>query len=108
MKFEHERWIAEALRLGSMKRFDEAYRLVSLVICEDAKNVKALWILATTTTLLNERRWALRTILRLEPDCFHAHQLLNATEHKLAMYDPQYNMPIRPIEKITVPPYLAH
>ena len=107
MKAEHQRWIAEAVRLARAQRFDQAYRLASLVICEDEKNPEALWLLATMTNSLHERRWALKALLRLQPTCFHARQLLNATNHKLDSPARPVGVVIRPLQAHVMPPYLA-
>ncbi len=82
MKAEHQRWIAEAIRLGRAQRFAEAYHLASLVVTEDENNLQALWLVATMTNSFHERRQALNTLLRLQPNDFHARQLYNAMNHK--------------------------
>lgn len=107
MKQEHQRWIAEALRLGRAKHFDDAYRLASLVICEDATNPQALWLVATMTSSLHERRWALITLLRLQPQFAHAREMLNVTNKKLSSVEQRTDAAIRPLRASLPSPYLT-
>lgn len=107
MKAEHQQWIAEALRLGRANRCEEANQLISLVICEDGKNPQALWLLAVLTPSLHERSWALKTLLRIEPKCYHAREMLNATDQKLQSASRQANIEIRPLKSSFLPPYLT-
>jgi hypothetical protein len=78
MVAEHEQWIAQAVELARRKRFDDARELALQVVREDGRNPKALWIVASTTASLTERRNALNALLRLQPDNLHARQMLNA------------------------------
>lgn len=77
---EHEQWITQAVELARRKRFDEARELALKVVREDGRNTRALWIVASTTGLLSERRNALNAMLRLQPDNLHARQMLNSME----------------------------
>ena len=107
MRTEHQRWIAEALRLGQSRRFEEAYQLASLVICEDEKNPQALWLVAMMTRSLHERRWALKALLRLHPESAQAREMLNATNRKLDSAAKQTGATIRPIRVNPFPPFLT-
>jgi hypothetical protein len=77
---EHEQWITQAVELARRKQFDQARELAVKVVREDGRNTRALWIVASTTASLSERRNALNALLRLQPDNLHAHQMLNSIE----------------------------
>ena len=74
---EHEQWIAQAAELARHKKFDDARELALQVVREDGRNPKALWIVASTTASLTERRNALNALLRVQPDNLHARQMLD-------------------------------
>ena len=77
MVAEHEQWIAQAAELARRKKFDEARELALQVVREDGRNPRALWIVASTTASLSERRNALNALLRVQPDNLHARQMLD-------------------------------
>ena len=77
---EHEQWITQAVELARRKQFDQARELAVKVVREDGRNTRALWIVASTTASLSERRNALNALLRLQPDNLHARQMLNSIE----------------------------
>src|SRR4051812_1040212 len=77
MVAEHEQWIAQAVELARRKKFDDARELALQVVREDGRNPKALWIVASTTASLTERRNALNALLRVQPDNLHARQMLD-------------------------------
>ena len=77
---EHEQWITQAVELARRKEFDQARELAVKVVREDGRNTRALWIVASTTASLSERRNALNALLRLQPDNLHARQMLNSME----------------------------
>jgi hypothetical protein len=84
MVSEHEQWIAQAVELARRKRFDDARELALQVVREDGRNPKALWIVASTTASLTERRNALKALLRVQPDNLHARQMLDSIEQSSA------------------------
>ena len=75
---EHEQWIAQAAELARRKKFDDARELALQVVREDGRNAKALWIVASTTASMTERRNALNALLRVQPDNLHARQMLDS------------------------------
>ena len=82
MVAEHEQWISQAVELARKKRFDDARELALRVVREDGRNPKALWIVASTTASLNERRNALKMLLRIQPDNLHARQMLDSMDQQ--------------------------
>ena len=82
MMLEHEEWINKAVELAKAKRYDDARALAVRVIREDGRNTKALWIVASVTKSLNERRNALKALLRLQPDNQHARRMLQDIEQE--------------------------
>ena len=82
MMLEHEEWISKAVELAKAKRYDDARALAVRVIREDGRNTKALWIVASVTESLNERRNALNALLRLQPDNQHARRMLQDIEQE--------------------------
>jgi len=82
MMLEHEEWINKAVELAKAKRYDDARALAVRVIREDGRNTKALWIVASVTESLNERRNALNALLRLQPDNQHARRMLQDIEQE--------------------------
>ncbi len=74
---EHQQWIDQATELARTKRYDQARELALRVIREDGRNTKALWIVASVTESLTERRNALNALLRLQPENLHARHMLN-------------------------------
>ena len=99
MASDHEQWIAQALELARAKRYDEARELALRVVREDSSNPRALWIVASATSSLNERRNALRALLRVQPDNLHARQMLDAIEQELKTSQ----SPIRPLQTSDAP-----
>jgi hypothetical protein len=79
---EHEQWIEQAVKLARAKKYDEARALAVKVIREDGRNEKALWIVASVTDSLVERRNVLNTLLRLQPDNIHAQRLMKDIEEQ--------------------------
>ena len=84
---EHEQWITQAVELARRKKFDDARELALQVVREDGRNPKALWIVASTTASLTERRNALNALLRVQPDNLHARQMLDAINHQTRTTD---------------------
>ncbi|MBI1258563.1 MAG: hypothetical protein GC204_13930 [Chloroflexi bacterium] len=91
MVAEHEQWIAQAAELARRKKFDEARELALQVVREDGRNPRALWIVASTTASLTERRNALNALLRVQPDNLHARQMLDALNHDSKSVAPNTN-----------------
>ena len=79
---DHEAWIRQATELAHKKRYDDARELALRIIREDGSNVSALWLIACVTDSLNERRNALRALLRIQPSNASARQMLSATEQQ--------------------------
>ena len=75
---EHEKWIEQAVTHTRAKRYDQARELAIRVLREDGSNIKALWIVASVTESLNERRNALNQLLRVQPENIAARQMLNS------------------------------
>ncbi|MEO8391880.1 MAG: hypothetical protein ABI700_02710 [Chloroflexota bacterium] len=82
MMSEHGEWIQQATELAHIKHYDEAREQALRVIREDGRNVSALWLVACVTNSLNERRNALRALLRIQPGNESARQMLSATERE--------------------------
>ena len=82
MMSHHEVWIKQATELAHIKRYDDARELALRIIREDACNVRALWLVACVTNSLNERRNALRALLRIQPSNLAARQMLSETEQQ--------------------------
>lgn len=80
MTEDHSRWIDQAVAASRAKHYDEARELALRVLREDGTNVKALWVVASVTASINERRNALNQLLRLQPDNIAARQMLDSTE----------------------------
>lgn len=75
--------IKQAGDLARIKCYDEARELAITVLREDARNTKALWIVACVTASLNERYNSLRALLRIQPDNEAAQEMLGVTERQL-------------------------
>ncbi len=97
MVAEHEQWIAQAVELARRKRFDDARDLALQVVREDGRNPKALWIVASTTASLTERRNALNALLRVQPDNLHARQMLNTINQEAKTTSSKSSTAIRSI-----------
>jgi hypothetical protein len=82
MMSDHDEWIAKAVELARVKRYDQARELALQVVREDARNTKALWIVANVTNSLTERRNALKALLRLQPDNLYAQKMLASTDQE--------------------------
>ncbi len=82
MTSEHEEWLERAAAAQRAKRYDEAREYAMRVVREDGRNAKALWIVATSTSSLSERRNALNMLLRVQPDNLPARQMLNAIDQE--------------------------
>ncbi len=107
---EHEELLKLAAEFARQRCFDEAHRLALRVAREDGRNTEALWITAFVTSSLNERRNALRTLLRLQPENVLARRMLGDTNQELKADQPsQLNPPtstssvIRSIKPDAVP-----
>ncbi|MFN8562248.1 MAG: hypothetical protein U0703_11655 [Anaerolineae bacterium] len=83
MTAEHERWLAQAVEFARVKRYDEAREYALRVIREDGRNPRALWIVASSTGSLTERRNALKALLRVQPDNLHAQKMLDSLEREI-------------------------
>lgn len=83
MTEEQEQWLGQAAELARVKRYDEAREVALRVLREDGSNPKALWIVASSTNSLAERRNALRTLVRVQPQNHHARQMLNSIEQEI-------------------------
>lgn len=83
MTDEHERLLAKAVEFARARRYDEAREYAIRVIREDGRNPKALWIVASSTGSLNERRNALKALLRVQPENLHAQKMLDSLEKEI-------------------------
>lgn len=83
MTAEHEKWLAQATEYARTKRYDEAREYALRVIREDGRNAKALWIVATSTGSMTERRNALKALIRVQPDNLHAQKMLDSLDKEL-------------------------
>lgn len=83
MTAEHERWLAQAIEFARVRRYDEAREYALRVIREDGRNAKALWIVASSTGSLTERRNALKALIRVQPENMHAQKMLTSLEKEL-------------------------
>lgn|GEM_PF-6316969 len=83
MTEEHHDWLGRATEMARVKRYDEARELALRVLREDGSNPKALWIVASATNSLSERRNVLRTLVRVQPENLKAQQILNSVEREL-------------------------
>jgi hypothetical protein len=83
MTAEHERWLAQAIEFARVKRYDEAREYAIRVIREDGRNPKALWIVASSTGSLTERRNALKALLRVQPENMHAQKMLDSLDKEI-------------------------
>jgi|SRR4051812_6510840 hypothetical protein len=101
MVAEHEQWIAQAVELARRKKFDDARELALQVVREDGRNPKALWIVASTTASLTERRNALNALLRIQPDNLHARQMLDAINRENQTTNSKSSTAIRSIKPDT-------
>ena len=101
MVAEHEQWIAQAVELARRKKFDDARELALQVVREDGRNPKALWIVASTTASLTERRNALNALLRIQPDNLHARQMLDAINRETQTTNSKSSTAIRSIKPDT-------
>jgi hypothetical protein len=79
---DHAEYIRQATELAHIKRYDDARELALRVIREDGCNVSALWLIACVTNSLNERRNALKALLRIQPSNLPACQMLSETEQQ--------------------------
>ncbi len=82
MTSEHEAWLERATSAQRAKRYDEAREYAMRVVREDGRNARALWLVATSTSFLSERRNALNMLLRVQPDNLPARQMLNALDQE--------------------------
>ncbi len=82
---EHGELLRQAAELAQRRRFDEARHLALRVAREDGRNTEALWIIACVTSSLNERRNALRALLRLQPENLLAQYMLTETDQQLEL-----------------------
>lgn len=83
MSEEQQGWLAQAAEMARVKRYDDARELALRVLREDGNNPRALWIVASATNSLAERRNVLRTLVRVQPENQHARQILNTIEQEL-------------------------
>lgn len=83
MSDEQQGWLAQAAEMARVKQYDEARELALRVLREDGNNPRALWIVASATNSLAERRNVLRTLVRVQPENQHARQILNTIEQEL-------------------------
>jgi hypothetical protein len=83
MTAEHERWLTQAVEFARTKRYDEAREYALRVVREDGRNAKALWIVATSTNSMTERRNALKALIRVQPDNLHAQKMLDTLDREL-------------------------
>lgn len=83
MSDEQQGWLAQAVEMARVKRYDDARELALRVLREDGNNPRALWIVASATNSLAERRNVLRTLVRVQPENQHARQILNTIEQEL-------------------------
>lgn len=83
MNEEQEHWLGQAAELARIKRYDEARELALRVLREDGSNARALWIVASVTNSLAERRNVLRTLVRVQPQNHHARQMLHSIEQEI-------------------------
>lgn len=83
MSEEQQGWLAQAVEMARVKRYDDARELALRVLREDGNNPRALWIVASATNSLAERRNVLRTLVRVQPENQHARQILNTIEQEL-------------------------
>ncbi len=88
---EHEEVLKRANEFARQRRYDEARRLALQVAREDGRNTEALWLVACVTASLNERRNALRTLLRLQPENALARRMLGDTNQELGAAAAQTN-----------------
>lgn len=82
MSNDHQQWLVEAAEHSRAKRYDQARELALRVLREDGTNTRALWLVATVTASLSERRNALNQLLRLQPDDLNARRMLDAINHE--------------------------
>lgn len=80
--------LRQASDLARLKCYDEARELALTVLHEDARNPKALWIVACVTSSLNERLNALRALLRIQPNNEAGLEMLSVTERQLRASNP--------------------
>ena len=109
MLSDHEQWLAQAVDQARAKRYDEARELALRVVREDGRNPKALWIVASTTASLTERRNALKALLRVQPDNLHAQKMLNTIDQEFkTSSSPTATAAVHSIEAptLTLPPHL--
>ncbi len=79
----HEQLIDRAAEYARQRNFELAREIALEVVREDARNVKALWIVANVTASLTERRNVLNALLRVHPDNPHARAMLNTVNEQL-------------------------
>ncbi len=101
MTAEHEQWIAQAVEFARAKRYDQAREIALRVVREDGRNAKALWIVASTTGSLSERRNALKALLRIQPENRHAQQMLNAIEREFKQSGIKSTSVVRSIKPVS-------
>lgn len=101
MMSDHDEWIAQAVKLARAKRFDQARELAMRVVREDARNTKALWVVANVTNSLTERRNALKALLRLQPDNLYAQKMLESTDQEFKTPAPRSTSAVRSIKPDT-------
>lgn len=106
MTAEHERWIAQAVELSRAKRYDEAREYALRVVREDGRNAKALWIVASTTGSLTERRNTLKALLRVQPENLHAQNMLNSIEQEIKAHVVKSTSEVRSIKPAPAPQHV--
>ncbi len=105
----HRELLRQAAEFAQLRRYDEARTLALRVAREDGRNTEALWIVACVTSSLNERRNALRALLRLQPENALARRMLGDTNQQLGADQSSLNPPkskssvIRPINPDALP-----
>ena len=87
---EHGELLRQAGEFARLRRFDEARSLALRVAREDGRNTEALWIVACVTSSLNERRNALRALLRWQPENVQARRMLGDTDQQLSAEQPSH------------------
>lgn len=77
---EREDWLQESIRALRAGDRREARRLLGGVVAENPGNVAGWWLLAATLDDPEQKRYALRRVLRLRPDHAGARRLLDQLE----------------------------
>jgi hypothetical protein len=105
---EHQDWLGRATEMARVKRYDEAREFALRVLREDGSNPKALWIIASTTSSLAERRNVLRTLVRVQPENLKAQQILNSVERELRVATSSRSSAVAETMKPTFQPMLLY